>query len=64
VKVSLQDVVAVISDASSLINALAPLVHEAMVAGQVDVPVKALADARARLTMNIESLDAMLAEHG
>jgi hypothetical protein len=62
VKVSLPDVAAVINDASSLIGALAPLVHEAMVAGRTDIPAQALADARARLTMNIEALDALLAE--
>lgn len=60
-KVSLLDVVSTINDASMLINALAPLVREAVAAGQTEVSVEAVADARARLVMNIESLDALIA---
>jgi hypothetical protein len=61
-KVSLLDVVSTINDASVLISTLTPLVQQAMAAGQTEVSAEAVAEARARLTMNIASLDAMISE--
>ncbi len=61
-KVSLLDVVSTINDASMLINTLAPLVREAMADGKTEIDAEAVAEARARLTMNIASLDAMIDE--
>jgi hypothetical protein len=61
-KVSLLDVVSTINDASVLISTLTPLVQQAMAAGDDSVSAEAVAEARARLTMNIASLDAMISE--
>jgi hypothetical protein len=63
-KVSLLDVVSTINDAGMLISALTPLVHEAMSVGDTEVSAEAVAHARARLVMNIESLDAMISRAG
>ena len=61
-KVSLLDVVSTINDANALIGALTPLVQQAVAAGETEVSVEAVAEARARLTMNIASLDALISQ--
>jgi hypothetical protein len=60
--VPLLSVVSAINDASMLISALTPLVQQAMAAGQTEVSAEAVAEARARLTMNIASLDALISQ--
>ncbi len=61
-KVKVIDVVSTINDASVLISVLTPLVQQAVADGATEISADAVAEARARLTMNIESLDAMISE--
>lgn len=54
--------VTAINDATMLLSALTPLVHQAMSNGQTEISDADVAAARAKLAGNIDALDAAIAK--
>lgn len=52
--------VSAINDALALVNALTPLVQAAINRGEVEITDADVEDAKAKLTVNIASLDALI----
>lgn len=59
---SLLSAITAINDAAMVINALSPLVRQAMANGDTEITDEQVAAARARLDGNIDALDAAIAK--